>query len=162
MKTLIMSALVLTIVGTAQADFLSFDCKAPKGKNYYAEGGIISAADAGWQDDGISRGHFLIRLNTETAGISYQYKDANGTWWNPVEDEGAIQEVVAVNGDYNGSLQFAVISAGPDFSTVTSIVLTGMFTGDAQMLITTARHGMMNNTSVMVADCEASGTELAQ
>lgn len=162
MKMLVMGAATLTLAGLAQAEILSFDCKAPEGKSYYAEGGIISADEAGWTDDGVANGHFVLRLNSSKGSISYQYKDATGGWWNPAEDEGAFVQLVAVNGDYSGSLQVVVITSGDQFSNVTSLVLTGMYADNTRLLMTSARHGMMHKSTTMIANCEATVTETGQ
>jgi hypothetical protein len=44
---------ILLCDSPAHADFVFLTCGASAGSTYYMEGGTVSAADAGWQKDGI-------------------------------------------------------------------------------------------------------------
>jgi hypothetical protein len=46
--------------GPAYADFVFLSCGASAGSTYYMEGGMVSAANAGWQKDGIDAGIQLL------------------------------------------------------------------------------------------------------
>ena len=57
---------ILLCDSPAHADFVFLTCGASAGSTYYMEGGTVSAADAGWQKDGIDAGIQLLIKGDKT------------------------------------------------------------------------------------------------
>jgi hypothetical protein len=55
-----LSVAIIQSGGPAYADFVFLSCGASAGSTYYMEGGMVSAANAGWQKDGIDAGIQLL------------------------------------------------------------------------------------------------------
>jgi len=55
-----LSVAIIQSGGPAYADYVFLSCGASAGSTYYMEGGMVSAANAGWQKDGIDAGIQLL------------------------------------------------------------------------------------------------------
>jgi hypothetical protein len=55
-----LSVAIIQSGGPAYADFVFLSCGPSAGSTYYMEGGMVSAANAGWQKDGIDAGIQLL------------------------------------------------------------------------------------------------------
>ena len=87
MKFLITLISIFIFSNSSYANTL-LTCDAPKGKGYFYEGVMIPKNQAGWSDDGMSKGSFSLIKNKNKFDILY--KDASGALVSSTADGGMV------------------------------------------------------------------------
>ena len=150
--------LFTALVEPAMAQTLQIECGPSEGKNFVAEGGIISPGNGGWGEDRISEGQTIFELNLDTFEASYQYKDSSGIWYDPVKEHGSVLSVVGMDLLNEGSVQFMIWHKNDDLTVSTVEVITILGLGGEQpiSIMSANRHGFIYSGKVLTADCKAS------
>lgn len=148
----------IVLVEPAMAQTLQIECGPSEGKNFVAEGGIITQGNGGWGEDRISEGQKIFELNLDTFEASYQYKDSSGIWYDPVKEHGSVLSVVGMDLLNEGSVQFMIWHKNDDLTVSTVEVITILGLGGEQpiSIMSANRHGFIYSGKVLTADCKAS------
>lgn len=107
--------LMTAFAASAAAEGLQFQCGASNGFSHFSDQGL-AAGQGGWEQDTISNGEMVIRLNTADSSTVVRLKDAYDEW-TYVEDLGGIVEPWHMQ-EEPLSIGFLVIYAGASASSI--------------------------------------------
>lgn len=146
-KTLI--NLVLLVLGPSSvfADIVT-KCDSPHGYSYFVAGSFVPKKEAGWVEDGISKGSYLV---TRDADGKYDiiFSDAINRTISSREDGG---EVVVISKSDN---RLVLVVAYPEMNVETWYFRIDL-SGTGELTVSQARYGeasFINKHSLMKAAC---------
>ena len=148
MRTLIISALLLTLeTSTALAGIVT-RCEEPEGYSYYFSGPLVPKNDAGWKKDGVTKGNYLV---TRDAAGEYDiiFTDALNRTISSREDGG---QIVLVSQSDN---HLILVVNYPEMN-VEIWYFSIDRTGIGKVTVSQARYGneaLFNKHSMMAARC---------
>lgn len=140
----------------ASAEGMQFHCGASEGYSHFSDQGLAKG-QGGWDEDGISNGETIIRVDLDTATAQVRFKDASGTW-SDVADVGGRTELwhVLVEPVTFGVL---VVYTGETDATIEVSTLSEIDFDLQSARLTTAQSRvaeMFTNTRVLTSICRVS------
>ncbi len=139
----------LLLLGVANAVGIQAQCGAESGVGFYAAQGLTTGDNAGWQDDAISSGETVIRVNLDSGAVDVRFKDATGLWQS-VADQGGSATLYDVQSGAPSA--FTVLVAYP--GNVEVYLLAEIQGNYARLIHTQARSiATFTNGRLMVGDC---------
>lgn len=141
-------AAFIAMTGSAYAG-VQAQCGSLEGFAFAAEQGIVQSGDAGWYEDAITAGEFVIRVDTETLAVDVRFRDATGIWQS-VADQGGSATLFAAHAD---PATFMIIVAYPG-TTIEMLTLAEITNESARLIHTTARSTTtITNSRILVGSC---------
>ncbi len=129
---------------------ITFQCEGWRGAAYYMQSELVPREDAGWVRDDKYEGEALIRINTETWAVDYQFKDGSRRWSRAAEHGGR----AAITG-FNKPLTFTITVSYAD--NVTEIITVGgknQNNETAATLISTRNNSLFVSAKVYHGVCD--------
>lgn len=132
---------------------LQFQCDGLEGHSFFAEEGLVPEGEGGWFSDK-GAGESVITLdfsNPEDPKISYQWKDATGTWKNP-ESSGAYITGMGIDPE---DLSFMFLVSEPASSSVKLITIAEISEAGGRKIYSSMKNGSgFMNGALMTAECK--------
>ena len=148
MKNIIISLILLMLgASSALADVVT-KCDSPQGYSYYVAGSVVPKKDAGWVQDGMSNGSYLL---TRDADGNYDiiFSDAINRTASSREDGG---NVIVISKSDN---HLVVVVAYPEMNVETWYFRINR-SGAGELTMSQTRYGkesLINKHSLMRASC---------
>jgi hypothetical protein len=123
---------------------IQFQCGASKGYAHFSDQGLATG-QGGWDEDGVSDGETIVRIDLDSGEVVVRFKDATGDWsdvadiggrtelWHAQYEPVSFGIMVSYTGDAGASIEVSTISE-VDFEkqtarlTTTQSRVTEMFT----------------------------------
>jgi len=141
--------LTILVVGNSHAFAeLVTKCGSSKGYSFYPQGGLVSNKDAGWTEDAISNGSFLV-TKTKKGEYDVIFSDASGRTISSRDDGG---EVILIS---KSKANLILLVAYPQMNVVTYYFRIDQ-RGVGDVSYSSARYGeaaMVNKHGLLVAAC---------
>ncbi len=105
----------------AAAEGMQFHCGASEGYSHFSDQGLAKG-HGGWDEDGISNGETIIRVDLDKATAQVRFKDASGTWsdvadvggsaelWHVLVEPMTFGVLVAYTGETDATIEVSTIS----------------------------------------------------
>lgn len=138
------------------AEGIQFQCGASKGYSHFSDQGLASG-QGGWDEDGMSNGETIVRLDLDSGSVVVRYKDASGDW-SDVADAGGTAELWHVQDD---PISFGILVAytGSAGSSIEVSTLSEVNVDRATARLTTTQSRvskLFTNSRVLTSTCRVS------